>query len=56
MESTQPEVTDQNSSGIPRRVMSSPSETDGWQIIPTLNPLSISQWPMMAAPLYGESM
>ncbi len=51
MESTHPEDTDQNSSGIPSLVMSSGTSVLGCAMIPTLNPFSISQWPMTAVPL-----
>ena len=51
MESTHPAETDQNSSGIPSLEMSSPDDTSGWAMIPTLNPRSISQWPTRAVPL-----
>ena len=51
IESTQPADTDQKSSGWPSLEMSSPEDTSGWAMMPTLRPLSISQCPMRAVPL-----
>ena len=51
MESTHPADTDQNSSGWPSLEMSSPEDTSGCAMIPTLRPLSMSQCPIRAVPL-----
>lgn len=55
MESTEPDETDQNKEGSPNLSISS-FFGSGWAMIPTLKPFSISQCPMIAEPLYAESI
>lgn len=51
MESTHPADTDQNSLGSPSLDISSPEETSGCAMMPTLKPRSTSQCPTRAVPL-----